>query len=170
MENGSQHSHADTDAIVHRESAVFTGAGLPPVRNRVPNESCPFGKPAYVGRQAAAALYPPLPAGWIPTGWREKRTSALARSYPLCCAQHKGSYVEFRIMLSQGLRPCLRRSPDAVSWPRTLHNHKVARNARRSSEALNRAGAEPAGASLPIALSIIVRSASTYPWVVSTLS
>jgi DNA-binding transcriptional MocR family regulator len=30
--------------------------------------------------------------------------SALIRSDPLCCAQHNGSYVEFRIMLSQGPR------------------------------------------------------------------
>jgi hypothetical protein len=33
-----------------------------------------------------------------------KDTSALIRSDPLCCAQHNGYYVEFRVMLSQGLR------------------------------------------------------------------
>jgi hypothetical protein len=29
-------------------------------------------------------------------------TLALARTYPLCCAQHKWYYVEFRIMVSSG--------------------------------------------------------------------
>jgi hypothetical protein len=31
-------------------------------------------------------------------------SSALAKNDPLCCALHNGSYVEHRIMLSQGLR------------------------------------------------------------------
>jgi len=30
---------------------------------------------------------------------------ALARMYPLCCAQHNGHYVEHGIMLSSGRKP-----------------------------------------------------------------
>ena len=60
-----------------------------------------------------------------------------------------GSYVERLIMLSQGPRAADDEAPHSFCGGVTFHNQRVARNARRSSDALNRLGEEPAGASFP---------------------
>ena len=90
-------------------------------------------------------------------------SSALGKSDPLCCALHKGSYVESRIMLSSGPPWSNQSVLCAYSWLRTLHNHKAVRKAISWSPGLKRPGPMSAGANLPKAFSIIVRSASTYP-------
>ena len=59
-------------------------------------------------------------------------TSALARSYPLCCAQHNGYYVEHGIMVSQGPRDEDDEVLRGFQLLSARHNQRVAASAMRS--------------------------------------